>query len=179
MLYDNDTFEHRGRKFTVTFPQDEHAEAPWEACEGHGPVSDWTTRSKRAGERELHSDGRSYRYYDFAEAVRIAKRDKWDAEPFGQGTAGERATRAVEADFERLRHWCLDFWCYVGVVVTYTDANGDECSESLWGIESDCQDYLEEVAHELAEQISSQLDDAMAHDIAASRPDMQPQHNHV
>ena len=85
---------------------------------GHGPVSEWTTRAKQLGERVLVEDRRgAKRYYDFAEAVRIAKRDGWDAPPLGEGTKGQRAARAAEADFNRLRGWCNGDWEYVGIVV--------------------------------------------------------------
>jgi hypothetical protein len=47
-------------------------------------------------------------------------------------------------------------------------------TESLWGVESDCHEYLAECAHELADEIAARLDDAMATDIAVSRPDMAP-----
>lgn len=77
MLHDGDTFEHDGRTFRFRTEWDDCGEAPWERCEGHGPVTDWTTRDKRPGEMILNSDGRSRRFYDFAEAVRIARRDNW------------------------------------------------------------------------------------------------------
>lgn len=60
---------------------------------------------------------------------------------------------AAYADYERLRKWCDDQWCYVGVVVTVTDEDDAElANESLWGIESDCHDYLTETARELVGQ---------------------------
>ncbi len=54
--------------------------------------------------------------------------------------------RAVEADYQRLRRYLAGDWEYVGVVVTDADGN----TESLGGIESDADEYLETVAHELA-----------------------------
>lgn len=71
-------------------------------------------------------------------------------------TARQYAAGAARADYERLRGWCNDSWSYVGVVVTA----GCECCEeytgeslSLWGIESDSFEYLDEVARELADEI--------------------------
>ncbi|MDR5879002.1 hypothetical protein [Caballeronia sp. LZ032] len=163
-LYDGDTFTRTGpdgveRTFRVNFEHDTDADAPWERNDGHGVVSDWTTRDKRPGERVLTSDRGSYRYYDVQESTRIAKRDLWDAPPFGQGTRAQHAARAVNADFEYLRRWCADLWSYVGVVVTSIPEGADpdevdtDYSHALWRIESDAEDYLQEVAAELAEEI--------------------------
>ncbi|MDP5500313.1 hypothetical protein P3775_18370 [Pseudomonas aeruginosa] len=63
--------------FAVDFEDDYDAGAPWEMAEGHGPVSDWENRDKRPGELVLNSDRGAKRFYDFAEACRIAKRDGW------------------------------------------------------------------------------------------------------
>ncbi len=132
-------------------------DAPWDRECGHGSVSQWTTRAKLPGERVLIEDWRgARRYYDFAEAVRIAKRDRWDAPPYGEGTKGQRAARAAEADFKRLRGWCNRDWEYIGVVVSvYRDGEEiDTHAASLWGIESDCRDYLQEVANELFDEVA-------------------------
>ena len=56
---------------------DQDSGPPWEECDGHGPISDWVQRDKHAGERVLWSDGFVRRLYDFAEAMKIAKRDRW------------------------------------------------------------------------------------------------------
>jgi hypothetical protein len=153
MLYDRDTFEHNGNTFRFRTEYDDTHGAPWVEEDGHGPVSEWTTRAKRPGERVLCRDGRSYRYYDFQQAVALAKRDGWDAEPYRTGSRGETATRAAEADFRRLNAWCEDRWNYVGVIVNLVDDFGDDMEgteHSLWGIESDAFDYHEVVARELA-----------------------------
>jgi hypothetical protein len=60
--------------------------------------------------------------------------------------------RAVLADFNRLQAWLAGDWCYVGVIVTPDDGEGEPAS--LWGIESDCDDYLQDVAHELADEFA-------------------------
>jgi hypothetical protein len=163
--------EVNGLKFRVAIEADDCKGPPWNEQDGHGPVSDWTSRDKRPGERVLNHDGRSYRYYDWAEAVRIAKRDGWgigDAartelvRALGrEPTQREVAAAAVEADFARLRAWCNDEWYWVGVVVTLLDVDGDDTGEreSCWGIESDSPDYHAEVAHDLAEQIAREIGD--------------------
>lgn len=201
MLFDNDTFQHEGATFRVAFPYDDTGDTPWEREDGHGPISEWrngrysyTGRpSKAPGERPLCSDHGSARFYDFAEACRIARRDGWSFLPGTLQTrqinattweakttgfvalggdineairnlyAAHRATMsarayaagAAEQDFQRIRAWCNDQWSYVGVVVELLDDYGDATgeTESLWGIESDANDYLEETAHELAGEI--------------------------
>jgi hypothetical protein len=139
--------EVHGVTFRATLEYDHYHGVPWQEEDGHGPVSDWVRRDKRAGELVLCEDSGSYLYYDFQEASKIAKRDGWDTAPFGQGTRGERAARAAMADYDRLRKWCSEQG-YRIVVTAYHEgiALG---SASRWGIESDAGDYLLEVANEL------------------------------
>lgn len=155
-----------GRVFEVTVEYDNTVRVPWLEEDGHGPVSGWVCRSKRPGERVLGSTGTSHLYYDFAAAIRIARTDGWDAPPFGEGTRRQRAARAVEADFRRLKDWYEDRWHYVGVVVT------ERCpccnkftgpSSSLWGIESDAGEYLDEVANILIDEIIADNPKEKAH----------------
>lgn len=167
MSYHRDTIEHEGHKFRIELVPDDCGEAPWDREDGHGPVSDWkrhafgrgTKPPKAPGEMILHWDSGSYRVYDFQAAVKQAKAEGWDTAPYGQGTKGERAHRAAMADFNRLRDWCNDRWQYVGVVVHLLDDEGDDMgeSESLWGVESDSPEYIEETAHELAGEILHRL----------------------
>ena len=142
---------------------DQDAEAPWEGECGHGPVSGWTTRSKSAGERLLCSDCGLRRYYDFAEAVKIAKRDGWglnDAElaklkaKLGHApTKGQIIEAAVEADFKHLKDWCDDKWHYIGVIVTLFDPDGEPQEDSsLWGVE-DYGDHYQTIASELTDEL--------------------------
>lgn len=164
-----------GFEITATLHHDEDAEAPWEREDGHGPVTDWTRRSKAPGEIILSTDRESHRFYDFAEACAIARRDGW-------GVAGGRkdgesarayAARAALADFRALRAWANDEWHYVGVAVT-VERDGIALTGpydfALWGIESNYpgsdNDYLAEVAEQFAPEA---LDAARAKaaDIAA------------
>ncbi len=140
----------------VTVEYDHYAGTPWDNEDGHGPVSEWTRRGKRPGERVLCDDHGARRYYDFADAVATARTDGWDAPPYGTGTPGQRAARAAEADFARLRAWCRDDWCYVGLVVTIYAEDVELATASLWGIESDADaDYFNEtVADLLAEALA-------------------------
>lgn len=133
----------------ITLEHDSDHGAPWEECDGHGPVSDWRDKdSKAAGERVLHSDRGRARFYDFAAAVKLARKDGWGAEGDEGMAPGAKAAYAAEKDFEYLRAWCNDEWHYMGVIVTLHDASGAEvASNSCWGVES-IGDYWREVAAE-------------------------------
>ena len=161
-----ETIEHEGHSFQVEHFADEYADAPWVREDGHGIISDWTRRDKRPGEVSICEDRGSHRYYDVQATMKIARRDGWglgpeDVEALARKlkrtpTAGDIVAESVRMDMDRMRRWCNDDWHYVGVVVTLLTEDGDPLesrSESLWGIESDCTDYLREVAHEIAEQI--------------------------
>ena len=149
------TIELQGRTFQAFTAPDDSGDAPWDSCDGHGPVSDWRRReSKRAGELVLCEDRGSCRFYDFAAAVKLARKDGWDTPPYKQGTPGERAERAATADFKFLREYCRGDWYYVGVIV---ECDGER--DSLWGIESCAGEYLKETAHELAQELARQMDD--------------------
>lgn len=157
-----DTFEltHDGRTFRAETFHDEDMGEPWKVHDGHGVISDWTTRDKRPGERVLISDRSNKRYYDIAETQKIALRDGWDTEPYGTGTKRERAARAVEADFERMQAWCKDEWSWVWLKVTLLDSDDEPTDEyeTLGGIEGDSgMEYLKEEAESMAGEISDRL----------------------
>lgn len=159
-------------RIEVTTHSDDDAGVPWKECDGHGPVSELVTRDKRAGERVLYcSDHGSYvrtarfYYYDFAEAVRIAKRDGWGISEIERTaaemrlgrplTAGEIAVAAVENDFQVLKDWCNGNWEWMGVRARLIDCDneGEIAEQSLWRIESraapDGSYYWHDVAEEL------------------------------
>jgi hypothetical protein len=147
---------------------------PWKEHDGHGPVSDWRALdSKQAGERVLHCDGGRARFYDYAEACKIARRDGWGFTGqyiFADGkkpvmtaaaramTPKARAAKAADEDFERLRAWCSDEWHWIGTIATVTAPDGTEARHSCWGIESDT-DYWREVAAENVDQCLHELAD--------------------
>lgn len=141
----------------ATIYTDDDSTPPWDRSDGHGPVSEWTARKKEPGERVLCYDRNSYRYYDFQEAVKIARRDGWRVHPeHSTDQPGKVAAEAAEADFKFLKSWCDDRWHYVGVAVTVEKNDirlTGEYEHALWGIEcnlsSDGNDYLTEVANEL------------------------------
>lgn len=71
------TVDIDGFTLTATIERDNYMGAPWDNDDGHGPVSGWTSRSKRAGEIVLNEDRGQHRFYDFQEAVKLAKKDGW------------------------------------------------------------------------------------------------------
>jgi len=160
IAYDTDTHEQNGRRYRVAFFFDDQMREPWKEHDGHGIVSDWTTRDKEPGERVLYEASDSYRYYDFDATVQLALKDKWgvgDGPREGE-TPEEYAARAVEYDYEYLRAWCTDEWHYVGVELTLLDDDGKttKYKASLWGVET-WKDYHRTVPAELADEIESQL----------------------
>mgnify|MGYP000873906339 CR=1 FL=1 len=177
-----ETITHRGRSFRVRHIADDSIGEPWKEFDCHGPVSDWTTRDKRPGELVLNSDRRSYRYYNYAEAVRIAKRDAWGTQGTPENaTRGQRAALAARADYEYLRAWCNDEWQFVGVCVDLLDDDGNETgdSDSLWGIESDDGQYLTDTAIELADNIIATVSEREAAELATIEAAMQRTREHV
>lgn len=152
---DQITCEVDGFHCVATVHHDDNMGEPWKEHDGYGPVSEWTNRDKAAGERVLNQDRGSYRYYDFAEAVKIAKRDGWGVTGGRRKgeTAKQYATRAAEQDFAVLKAWCEDEWHWTGIVVTVFRDGVKLASEGLWGIErnypSSDNSYLSEVANEL------------------------------
>lgn len=158
-------FELNGATYAAKLERDEHHGAPWGEEDGHGDVSGWSRSNKAPGEMILCEDrhGIDKRFYDFAGAVKRAKAEGWNADPLdvpGE-TKGQRAHKAAMADYNRLRAWCNDDWCYVGVIVAPVCPCCDEVKEddaqSLWGIESDAGEYLFEVAQELAEELAPSM----------------------
>lgn len=153
---DSITCEVNGFTVTAKVERDDDSDAPWDREEDDCLVSDWRPKnSKRPGERVLCENRGSCRFYNWQEAIQIARKDGWDAEPYGTGTPGERAERAVLRDFENLKAWCADEWWYVGIILS-VEYNGKELTDhaaSLWGIECNYpgsdNSYLLEVANDL------------------------------
>lgn len=157
--YRTETRTHGAMQFRIKWVYDHDSGPPWENEDGHGEVSDWTTRDKRPSEMVLSSDRGMKRFYDFAGAVRLARRDGWNTAPYSWSSKGAQAHAAALADFKYLQHWCNDEWHYCGIVVTLLDADGEpeDVDASLWGIESEGDDYHEEVIGELIAECLHQI----------------------
>lgn len=117
---DSISCEIDGFTCTATLYADDHSSPPWKRDCGHGPVSNWTSRNKLAGEMVLSEDCGSKRFYDFKEACKTALADGWGVEggKLEGESAKQYATRAATHDFEVLKAWCNDEWHYYGVAVT-------------------------------------------------------------
>ena len=161
----SDTFDftHDGRDFRASIYPDENSGAPWTDECGHGPVRRIRSRDeKRPGEVILGDgpDRRTYGFaYDVQAAQRIALRDGWCFEGADLAVMTKRqiAAEAVQRDIKRLEGWARGDWFYVGVAVQALDDEGEPeggpYDHAVWGIESDCRDYLREVAQELAGEV--------------------------
>jgi hypothetical protein len=177
----SETIIRNGRRYTFKIEHDDGMGEPWKEHDGHGVVSDWTRRDKAPGEVIIASDRGSHRFYDIAGTTRLARRDHWGLSDASKARLAARIGRepkrgdivaeAVRLDCERMRGWCNDQWHWCGVIVTSPEGE----TRSLWGIESDGYEYHAEVAGELIDELESERADAMAADIAASRPDLSPE----
>lgn len=126
----NDTLwtrAHGAYTLTATVEHDSDSAAPWDREDGHGPVSDWrkATRydsGKRPGELVLCSVRNRARFYDYAEACKIARRDGWGAPMYSQ---------TVEHGANGLRRLCSTW--FVGRDI--------HTHETYWTDELDSGDY--------------------------------------
>lgn len=145
-----------GNNFNVEVDYDSCCGAPWEECDGHGDVSGWTICAKKPGELVLCADHPARRYYNFQGAIKKAKMEGWDAEPYTTGTKGERAVRAVMADFNYLKAWFDNKWFYTCLHVVMLDSDGNEMAgydDYMGGVEYGMDDYWQTVAQEMASEI--------------------------
>lgn len=159
--YETKTVEQNGVTYRVDWYYDNDADPPWEECDGHGFVSECTTRDKKPGERVLCHDRGFKRYYDVAASQELALKEGWGVDDPKNKTKKQIAAEAVERDYQYLRAWCDDKWFYCGIVVTEQriDADGyiyDGFIDSLWGIESDSEWYHESVIRDLIDEIVAQ-----------------------
>lgn len=190
-LYAGQTFEtldtQTGVRYVATIHFDGDTPPPWENEDGHGPVSDWrSTSTKQAGERVLNRDEprARARFYHFADACRIARREQWGLSPEDSAALGSRlrraptrrevAAEAVRLDFERLKAWCADQWSYVGVTVRAWrgyEALTPEYEFALWGVESDCGAHVHEEANGLLVECAAKVARQAAEAEKAERDD--------
>jgi len=162
-------FIHKGYQFVCDLEPDHDSGPPWANYDGMGVVSGWRGKySKRPHERILTKERNSCRFYDWNASMKKALSQGWQPSfhkharksefEFNLWKAGltkrQLAHMAVEQDFDRLRDWCMDRWSYVGVVVSNFDTGE---TESVWGVESDAYDHIDELKVELAEEIISRI----------------------
>lgn len=116
-----------GLTLTARCEHDPHMGAPWDEHDGHGPVSDWRWPNytghptKAPGERPLHRDLHgAVRFYDFAEACRIARRDGWGV-PFYRTDTEHGANGLLRVSAQYFRGHSLE---------TYVSAWSDDINDA-------------------------------------------------
>lgn len=167
--FNTETIEHCGVTVRIDYFYDSDHGFPWDECDGHGPVRksnhrhgvNWSTNGdKKPGERPLNCpDHNDYQfYYDWQQAMKIAKRDGWNTAPYD---APNKALRAVQADFNFIHGFLNDQWHYAGIVCTVLDSDGDgtEETDSCWGFET-LNNYHETSGHEMAESLAESVYEA-------------------
>lgn len=157
-------FSLSGFRFRLDVAPDCGFGPPWEHEDGHGPIRHVRENSdKRPGERVLWADRHEFLLYDWQEAMKIARRDRWGladedraklAARLGrEPTAGEVCAESVARDFERLRRWCNGEWWWTRLRVALLDVEGNPVEgfeQYLGGVESDSEDCAKECARDLA-----------------------------
>lgn len=157
-------FEHECKQFRAFIKYDDDAGAPWEREDGHVDVTEWVSRDKRPSEVIINDDRGSHRFVCMRDAMAKATREGWGLSDEPMQTLSEKLNRkptkrevtaeAVRLDVERMRAWCNDEWYYVGVCVCLLDSEGsptgNKYAAACWGIESDSDDYLLEIARDMA-----------------------------
>ena len=173
---DTITCEEDGFTVTARIEHDSDTGPPWKEHDGHGVVSEWRPKnSKRPSERILNEDRGSCRFYDWAASIEIAKRDGWGAPPYGEGTKGEQAERAVQRDFESMKAWGNDEWqwCCIVLSVSKYGIEVEEYAACLCGIEmnhpgnENGNDYLTDVANELLDEAILSAETSVRHMVTA------------
>ncbi len=169
-------FEHNGKQFRVFIECDYDAGFPWDREDGHVNVTEWERRDKRPSEVIIKEDCGSRRFVCIREAIAKATREGWGLNDGGMQALAEKLNRkptkrqviaeAVRLDIERMRAWCNDEWGYVGVCVSLLDSEGESIGNkyaaTLWGIESDSDEFIREVTRELAIDAIAEAEETMA-----------------
>jgi hypothetical protein len=167
-IIDQTTEDYRDHRIVVTWERDDFMCPPWEEHDGCGIVSDWTSRDKRPGERVLSADRSSRRYYDFEGTIRRATKDGWGLsdeslaklanELQREPTKKEIIAKAVERDFEYLRGWCNDEWCWC---VRSVEIQATKYSDSLCGIDG-TEETIKSYTAEAIREAKAWLDNELA-----------------
>lgn len=138
-----ETREHRGHTITLSWHPDYDMGEPWKEHDGHGIVSGWEHRDKAPGELVLCSDRSAKRFYDYSGTLARARKEGWGLSDEGkealarklghEPTAKEIRAESVMHDYQYLKDWCEDRWCWVWYRV---EIEGMEYDDTLGGIDS-------------------------------------------
>ena len=156
-----DTFTPAPGYIARVYPNHDHGN-PWDEECGHISPEHFDSRADvPSGWTVMSTHGRGYWAYNMSEALLKAAREKWGLDPSSREYKGIRVkdghkkpTRsqiryaAVKADARRMAEYINGDWHYVGVSVSREEEE-ENYEHALWGIESDFDDYLHEVAEEL------------------------------
>lgn len=130
-----ETIEYQGKEYYFSVGFDQYQPKPWEEFDGHGIVSDWTSRDKEAGEMVLASDRGKKLFYHFQDTTKRAKREGWGIVNPDENLTPKQIVRAsVTRDYEHLRKFCDGQWYFA--LLTVEDPRTGE-TEHLGGIEYD------------------------------------------
>lgn len=145
--------------FTYTIEREQDTDYnPLEDEDGHGVVSDWTSRRKYPSEVIIADDHGTRRYYDIQAS--IANFTKFGGFTATDGkTLKQVVAEAVERDKDFLERWFSDkVWCdIIRVKVTFKGFTL-ECDSCLGGVYSDSPDsYIAEIADDLVYSIQERL----------------------
>ncbi len=82
----------------------------------------------------------------------------WQRLGYAKADAWLKALECREQDYNRMEHFCRGDWAMLGIVAV-ARLDGMACGEaSLYGIESDSGDYLDETAHEIGHAAACEAD---------------------
>lgn len=78
---------------------------------------------------------------------------------YSKADAWIKALEYREQAYNRCERFCRGFWTMVGIVATAKFGNMVCGESSLWGIESDSQDYIDEIALDMATEAAAEADE--------------------
>lgn len=106
-----------------------------------------------------------YRFWNPAITLAEHYRDLHRA-GFSKADAWLKALEYRERDYNRIENFCRGDWAMIGLIATARIGDLVCGSASLWGIESDAADYIDELAHELSSEAAAEAEaerDRMIH----------------
>lgn len=77
---------------------------------------------------------------------------------FSKSDAWIKALEYRERDYNRVESFCRGDWAMIGIIATARIGSMQCGTASLWGIESDAADYIDEIAHELSRELAAAAD---------------------
>lgn len=138
------TVEYEGYTFKVEFHNDDFPDTSFYGEYTNKP--DWYNGCliidrEKNGDMGYHE----YRYWQGANPLDDSR--KWyHANGYSKHDSWLLPRQHAFEDYKRMEALNKGHWCYIGVTVTNLDT---EQSESIWGIESDCEEYINGEVYDL------------------------------